>query len=164
MVKEPWYGCQAACICTFSAYLPNIGILLMLYSVINAHSVSAQSFKMFISWLKKMLHFFKEVVLHPPDVTMLSAYFHHLPLHFTSTIEPVKERFSSNLYTLEPAGDTLYKSYSTVCSYVIMFGHFVLSHGPTRPEWDVPGDQWTHIHHEHCQNTLEHNRKPLLLL
>jgi hypothetical protein len=65
--------------------------------------------KMFISRLKKMLHFFEEVVLHPPDVTMLSAYFRGLPLHFTSTTEPVKERFSSNLHTLEPSEDTLIK-------------------------------------------------------
>jgi hypothetical protein len=64
---------------------------------------------MFISKLKKMLRFFEEVVLHPPDVTMLSAYFHGLPLHVTYTTEPVKECFSSNLYTLKPAGDTLLK-------------------------------------------------------
>lgn len=55
-----------------------------------------------------MLHFFEEVVLHPPDVT-LSAYFRGHPLHFTSTTEPVQERFSYNLYTLEPTGDTLFK-------------------------------------------------------
>jgi hypothetical protein len=63
---------------------------------------------MFVTKKKNMLHFFEEVVLHPPDVT-LSAYFRGLPLHFTSTTEPVQESFSSNLYTLEPNGDTLFK-------------------------------------------------------
>lgn len=111
-----------------------------------------------------MLHFSEEVVLHSPNVTMLCAYFHGLPLHSTSNREPVKEHFSTNLHTLEPAGDTLFKYYGKVCSYIITFGHFVLSHEPICTEWDVPDDQWTHIQHEHCQNTLEHNRKSLLLM